>query len=150
LSRLASLTRTIEVRVDAATAFRLFTEEIGEWYRPGRYSWNDPERAVGIRFEPGGEGRLLELYADGTAFEMGRVLAWEPGVRLVFEYRSAFLPPEPLTEVEVRFEPIEGGTRVVLEHRGLDGLPPEVARTFSTQAWANFMSWFAEYAGRGA
>jgi hypothetical protein len=79
---------------------------------------------------------------------MGRIVAWEPGARLVFEYRSVFLPPEPLTEVEVRFEPIPAGTRVVLEHRGLDLLPEAVAQTFATRAWAAFMDWFKEYAGR--
>lgn len=78
---------------------------------------------------------------------MGRVRVWEPGARLVFEYRSAFLPPEPLTEVEVRFEPIESGTRVTLEHRGFEQLPPEIGREWEGRAWIQFMRWFAEHVG---
>ncbi len=150
MSRLASLVRTIEVPVDPPTAFRLFTDDIGRWYRHGPYSWNDPGRAIGIRFEPGPDGRLLELYEEDEPYVMGRVLAWEPGRRLAFEFRSVFLPPEPLTEVEVRFEPTEDGTRVVLEHRGLDRLPPDLARAFASRAWARFMAWFEEYAASRA
>ena len=150
MSEPASITRTVDVRVDPATAFKVFTEEIGAWYRSGRYSWNDPDRAVGIRFEPGDGGRLIEVWDEttGEGYEMGRVIAWEPGTRILFQYRNVSLPPAPLTEVEVRFHPVEGGTRVTLEHRGFDGLPPEIARTWEGRAWIVFMRWFAEYAGR--
>jgi uncharacterized protein YndB with AHSA1/START domain len=144
----ASLVRTVEVPVDPATAFRLFTEEIGEWYRSGAYSWNDPSRAVGIRFEPGIGGRLLEIWDEpggGEGYELGRVLAWEPGARLVFEFRSAHLPPEP-TEVEVRFEARPGGTRVTLEHRGLERWPRDVVERHERFAWLEFMRWFGDYA----
>jgi uncharacterized protein YndB with AHSA1/START domain len=148
MSRVAKLVRTVEVAVDPARAFEAFTDEIGAWYRSGRHSWNDPDRAIGIRFEPGVGGRLLELYEEGEPYVMGRIVAWEPGARLAFEYRSVFLPPEPPTEVEVRFEPIPAGTRVVLEHRGLDGLPQAVAQTFASRAWAAFMEWFKQYVDR--
>lgn len=148
MSRVVKLVRTIEVAVDPPTAFDVFTNEIGSWYRSGRHSWNDPDRAVGIRFEPGVGGRLLELYEEGEPYVMGRIVAWEPGARLAFEYRSVFLPPDPLTEVEVRFEPIPQGTRVVLEHRGLDLLPEAVGQTFATRAWAAFMEGFREYVER--
>ncbi len=148
MSPIAKLVRTIEVAVDPARAFEAFTTEIGSWYRSGRHSWNDPDRAIGIRFEPGVGGRLLELYEDGEPYVMGRIVAWEPGSRLIFEYHSAFLPPEPLTEVEVRFEPIPAGTRVVLEHRGLDRLPEAVAQAFARTAWAALVEWFREYVER--
>jgi uncharacterized protein YndB with AHSA1/START domain len=143
----AAVTRSVEVPVDPGTAFRLFTDDIGAWYRGGAYSWNDPERAVGIRFEPGVGGRLLELYDDEArdVYEMGRVLAWEPGERLVFEFQSVHFPPDPLTEVEVRFQSVAGGTRVTLEHRGLDRLPPAFVERVRDRAWVAFMRWFAEY-----
>jgi activator of Hsp90 ATPase-like protein len=142
-----AIMRTVDVDVDPATAFEVFTEEIGRWYRSGPYSWNDPERAVGIRFEPGVGGRLIEVHdeATGEGFEMGRVLAWEPGSRLVCAFRSVFFPPEPLTEVEVRFEERDGATRVTLEHRGLDRLPPDFVKTIEDRAWITFMGWFGEY-----
>jgi uncharacterized protein YndB with AHSA1/START domain len=138
----------VQVAVDPETAFEAFTAGIGEWYRSGAYSWNDPARAVGIRFEPGVGGRLIEVWdeASGEGYDMGRTLVWEPGERVVFEFRNAHLPPVP-TEVEVRFEPARGGTRVTLEHRGLDRFPPDVAERMARYAWSEFMRWFGEYAG---
>ena len=97
-------------------------------------------------------GRLVEVHdeATGEGFEIGRVLVWEPGARLVFGFRSVFFPPEPMTEVEVRFDPVGRGTRVTLEHRGLDRLPPEFVKTFEGRAWVAFMCWFREHvAGQG-
>lgn len=142
-----AVVRTVDVDVDPATAFEVFTEEINDWYRPGAYSWNDPDRAVGIRFEPGVGGRLMEIHdrATGEGYEMGRITVWEPGSRLVFAYRNVYLPPEPTTEVEVRFEATATGTRVTLEHRGLDRMPPDVYRTWEARAWIELMRWFGEH-----
>jgi len=139
--------RTIDVAVGPATAFQVFTEEIDAWYVRGPYSWNEPTRAVGIRFEPGVGGRWLEVWnaASGEGFEMGRIPVWEPGARLVLTYRNVHLPPVPLTEIEVRFQAIEGGTRVTLEHRGWDRLPAEFRRAWLSRAWIALMKWFGEY-----
>jgi hypothetical protein len=56
-----------------------------------------------------------------------------------------------MTEVEVRFEPIYGGTRVVLEHRGWDALPPAVAAAGVANVQKGepvLLAWFAEYIGK--
>jgi len=148
-----AVVRTVDVTVDPKTAFDVFTSEIGQWYRSGRYSWNDPARAVGIRFEPGVGGRLVEIHdeASGEGYEMGRILVWQPGERLVMAYRNAHLPPGIQTEVEVRFEPVGGGTRVTLEHRGLDRLPRAEFETWRNRAWIIFMAWFRDHVeGRAA
>ena len=138
-----SVVRTVDVAVDPATAFAVFTDEIDDWYERGPYSWNDPGRAIAIRFE---EGRLLELYEQGEPYEMGRVTAWEPGRRLAFVYRNVHLPLEG-TVVEVRFDAVEGGTRVTLEHRGLEALPSEEYETWRRRAWVRLMEVYAEYVG---
>lgn len=146
MTAITKLVRTIEVSVDPATAFEAFTSEIGEWYRGGPHSWNDPQRAIGIRFDPGVGGRLLELYAEGEPYVMGDVTVWEPGERLVFQWHNELLPPvDPPTEVEVRFEPIPAGTRVVLEHRGLERWPEAVSDMFARRAWGVFMAWFRDH-----
>lgn len=137
-----SVVRTVEVPVDPATAFTAFTDEIDAWYERGRHSWNVPERAVGIRFD---DGRLLELHDDGDAYEMGRVTAWEPGERLAFAYRSVHLPEGLATEVEVRFEAVPGGTRVTLEHRGLEQLPADELARWHERAWKRFVETYAAY-----
>jgi hypothetical protein len=114
----------------------------------GPYSWNDSERAVGIRFERGVGGRWMEVWdeASGEGYELGRIQVWEPGERLVVSYRNTQLPPGLETEIEVRFERVAGGTRVMLEHRGLEALPPDELALWERRAWVNFMSWFRDYA----
>jgi len=144
------VTVTVEVVVDPATAFAIFTEEIGQWWRPGPINWNDSKRAVGVRIEPGVGGRWLEVYdeATGEGFECGRILVWEPGVLLVFLYRDAGHVIDD-TEVEIRFEAIDGGTRVTLEHRGWDKVLSDVAtkkREIKRWGWANILGWFQEWA----
>ena len=50
--------------------------------------------------------------------------------------------------MEVRFEPIDGGTRVVLEHRGWDVLPLMVAAAGVANVQKGepvLLAWFAEY-----
>ncbi|HEX9995074.1 MAG TPA: VOC family protein [Acidimicrobiales bacterium] len=147
---MTAVTVTVEVGVDPAEAFRVFTEEIDRWYVRGPYSWMDADRAVGIRFEPGVGGRLLEVHdeATGDGFAFGRVLAWEPGRRLVFadlvSGPTPGEPPDPPTEVEVRFDPSPAGTLVTVEHRGLDRLPPAVADQKREHGWATVARWFAD------
>ena len=98
-------TAIVEVAVDPPTAFEVFTEEVAAWWRASE----------SLRFEAGVGGRVLALTGGNVAepVEVGRILVWEPGPRLAFSYRDD-------TEVEVRFEPSDGGTRVVVEHRGFD------------------------------
>ena len=145
----ASVTAAVDVAVDPTTAFEVFTEEIDAWYQRGPHSWRFPDRAVGIRCEPGVGGRLLEVHdeATGEGFAFGRITVWEPGARLVFADLTSSAPPDPVTEVEVRFEPAAGGTRVTLEHRGLDVLPPEVAAQKRKYGWQTILRWYDEYMG---
>jgi uncharacterized protein YndB with AHSA1/START domain len=115
---------TTVVRVDPAAAFEVFTRETDRWWRRGpRYRFGGGERGV-LYFEPGPGGRLLERFGEAgeDVFEVGKVLVGEPGSRLVFQWRIRSFAPGESTEVEVRFEPAENGTRVTLEHRGWSGL----------------------------
>jgi len=142
-------TVSVDVPVDPVTAFEIFTSRIDDWWRRGPHSWNNPERAVGMRFEPGAGGRWLEVWDErtGEGFEIGRIRVWEPGVRLVFSHRTMRVP-EPQTEVEVHFQAIEGGTRVVLRHFGWEKLPPGPERTQFERmqlGWSAMMGWFNEY-----
>jgi uncharacterized protein YndB with AHSA1/START domain len=138
---------SVDVPVDPAAAFEVFTDDIDSWYQRGPHSWRFPDRAVGIRFEPHIGGRLLEVHdrETGEGFAFGKVLVWEPGVRLVFADLVSSEPPNPLTEVEVRFEAVGNGTRVTLEHRGLQTLPPEVAAQKRMYGWQTTLRWFEEY-----
>jgi len=57
---------------------------------------------------------VRELELVGIGLDEGRALAWEPG-RILLDWRHTDWEPHETTEVELRFEPIEGGTRVALE-----------------------------------
>ena len=104
--------------------------------RPGA-GGRDPLRARGRRALARGLGRRA---ATGEGFEIGRVQVWEPGERLVVGYRNLHMPPGE-SRVEVRFEPIAGGTRVTLEHSGMGELPERVRES----AWVNFIGWYRDY-----
>jgi activator of HSP90 ATPase len=109
---------TTVVAADRATALAVFTEEIGAWWRRGQRFRFHPERDGVLRFEPGVGWRLIDAYEGHEAYEVGRVLAWEPAGRLVFEFRVRALEPDEYTEVEVRFQRVDAGTRVTIIHRG--------------------------------
>jgi uncharacterized glyoxalase superfamily protein PhnB len=104
----------VDVAVDPATAFQAFTAEMDLWWVRGPINfWSDAGRVVEVRCEPGVGGRIVEVLDDpasGEILERARLTQWEPGVRLAWE--------SPLDDVqtEVRFAPIDGGTRVTVEH----------------------------------
>lgn len=109
---------SVELALAPDEAFEVFVEELG-----------DALARSGARFEPGAGGRLVE-----GDVEVGRVVAWQPGRRIVLEWCPADWRPEETTEVELAFEPAGDGTRVVFEHRGwgrLVGEPGELAGWFA-------------------
>jgi uncharacterized protein YndB with AHSA1/START domain len=113
------------VAAPPARVFEAFTAETDLWWQRGpRFRFGGKRRGT-LSFEPRTGGRLFEAFSDdpGDVFEVGKVLAWEPGARLVVEWRLTNFAPGERTEVEVLFEPAEGGTRVTLEHRGWNSLP---------------------------
>jgi hypothetical protein len=145
----AAATASVEVPLEPEVAFEAFTSEIDRWWRPGPLNWYDSERATGTKIEPGVGGRWLELYdADGNdLLEIARITVWEPGIRIVMDYLDGGYDNAG-TEVEVRFDPVEGGTRVTIEHRGWTALPPTAAgrsRSLKRWGWTSTLGWYAEW-----
>jgi uncharacterized protein YndB with AHSA1/START domain len=140
----STATAAIEVACDPKTAFSVFTDDIGRWWKPGTYYWNDPERGAEMRFDG---RRLVEVYdpATGEGFEIGTVTVWDPPERLVFGWRIADWPPGVSTEVDVRFAATDTGTRVTIEHRGWDQFPDGPAKaTGYGRGWDELLAMFAE------
>ena len=48
----------VVVAATPAAAFRIFTDEIGLWWRRHTHYWNDPDRGLFVRIEPGVGGTL--------------------------------------------------------------------------------------------
>lgn len=101
------------VRTSPDAAFTLFTNEIDTWWRRAARHRSQPAASI-VRFD--GDS-LVEVSGDGPT-ELGRVLAWEPGSRLVLAWLDPHWAPAERTEVEITFEPDGDGTRVTVEHRG--------------------------------
>jgi uncharacterized protein YndB with AHSA1/START domain len=138
----------LRVPAPASRAFAVFTERIGDWWRPsGLFAFTD--RVGTLAFEPGPGGRLVETYADGDVFVVGRIRVWEPPRRLVLSWRQDSFAPDQETELHVRFDQIdEAGrpvqTRVTVEHVGWDRLPPGHAARHGFPL-ATFQLRFAEW-----
>jgi len=102
-----TMSSEVEVAVDPATAFDVFTEEMDLWWVRSPISFFEGWKAVEKRCEPGVGGRLLEVYDDEDAsLELGRITVWEPGARL------AWISSVDDAEIDVRFEPSASGTVV--------------------------------------
>ncbi len=119
---------SVAVAVEPAEAFRVFTEEIDAWWRRGtKFRLAGNRRGI-ICLEAGVGGRLFESFESRTGtrvVETGRVTAWEPPARLVFEWRAANFAPDETTEVEVLFKPLSRGTLVTVTHRGWSRIRPD-------------------------
>jgi len=150
---------SVLVRVPPDVAFRVFTDEIDAWWRRGlKYRVAGGRRGI-IHMEPRVGGRLFESFEAGSrteVFETGRVTAWDPPSRLVFEWRSVTFAPSETTEVEVSFEPSSSGTLVTVTHRGWARIRPDhpvrhdldVAGFVRTMGlwWGDLMSSLREHA----
>ena len=117
----------LRIAAPPSRVFEAFTAEIGTWWRPNALFQTGRHPDGKLSIEPGLDGRLLETHTDGDVDEIGRIRAWEPPVRLVLTWRPTSFAADQETEVHVRFEPVDGVTRVVVEHFGWDGIPQEHA-----------------------
>ena len=110
---------SIDLKLDLPSAFAALVEELSRALSE-----------LGMQFEAGVHGRVL----DG-ATEVGRAICWQPPERIVLEWHGADWHPAEVTAIGLRFEQIEGGTRVTLEH-------PEWSRVIGDQG-DELAGWFA-------
>lgn len=137
--------RAALVRCDADEAFAAFTDRIGAWWPLPTHGLFGA-RAGGVAFE---DGRLVERSVDGEEVVWGEVLAWEPPRRLVVTWHPG-REVDDASEVEVRFLPDDGGTRVELEHRGWERFGEDAARRrrgyVGPGTWGAVLEHFADVA----
>ncbi len=98
--RTTGVRASIDLRLEPLAAFNVLVEELSEALA-----------RLGMRLDPGPAGHVTE----GKA-ELGRVISWQPGAEIVLEWHQADWKRDELTKVEIRFEPVQEGTRVTLEH----------------------------------
>ena len=105
------IVKHVVLRCTPQRAFNLFTERAGEWWPADRRHTKDAASTIHIE----AAGRFFERSGAGAEVEMGRVRVFSPGERLVLDWFPGTGPEHP-TEVEVRFETADGGTRVTVTH----------------------------------
>jgi uncharacterized protein YndB with AHSA1/START domain len=106
-----NVTNSVVLACDPARAFVLFTEHAGTWWPEDRRHTDDA--ASTIRIES--SGRFFERASDGTEVDLGVVRQFEPARRLLLDWYPGTGSEHP-TQVEIRFDPVDGGTRVSVSH----------------------------------
>lgn len=130
-SLIAPVIKTIVVNSSPQVAFRVFTEEIGEWWpleTHTRANREVGERAIGLVVEPRPEGRVYEVLEDGRELDWGVVAVFEPGVLFSMHWRLG-RPDEQGTLVSVHFEvAAPSGCRITLTHENWERMGEDGAR----------------------
>ena len=132
------INKSVHVRRSPEDAFRLFVDEIGRWWplHTGKYTY-DPARAQDVILESHVGGRFFERYSDGEEFVIGQVVECQRPSRILFTWSAG---PDAFTEVEVRFTSDAGGTRVDLQHRGVEKMGPQ-AHGFE-EGWGEVLGYY--------
>ena len=146
--------KNVFVKTTPQRAFEVFTNEMSTWWPLVSHNISKVEAKDAV-VEPFVGGRWFERGVDGSECDWGHVLAWDPPGRVVLAWQlnAAFQHDTALlTEVEVRFTPENGGTRVDLEHRLLRNYgarAEEMKKTFEEPAaWSGILTAFASRAAR--
>jgi SAM-dependent methyltransferase/uncharacterized protein YndB with AHSA1/START domain len=118
----------VELRLDPTAAFEAMSEEL-----------STALARLGMEFQPGPDGRMMQ-----GDVEVGRVVRWQPPEEIVLEWRAGDWDPAVVTSMEVRFEPLEDGTRVTLTDLGwgnlLGDLGKELAGWFAGEVAAPLLN----------
>jgi uncharacterized protein YndB with AHSA1/START domain len=140
--------KTVTVDCTVEEAFRVFTADTRSWWPIETHSIHGTGVSQ-IVFEEREGGEVYELAASDEKGHWATVVTWEPPSRLVLAWNILEREAAP-TEVEVRFTPDEGGTRVELEHRGWERLAEgvEEKRANYDTGWDHVLGFLVERAGR--
>lgn len=120
----APIRKTMRVRASRERAFEVFTQMGGWWLKTHSVLGQANGTAqADVVIEPRTGGRWYEVGEDGSQYDWGRVLAWEPPARLVLAWQlnGQFAYDKDFeTTVEVTFAEDGEFTEVRFEHRDLE------------------------------
>lgn len=136
----------IERRVE--DAFRLWTEQINDWWPRSHSISKDPQTRIILEGKVG--GRFFERTAQGIEHDWGSVIAWQPPAILAYMWYLGSGQQLP-TRVDVNFIKLgENRTRVDVVHRG----PELIGELWGTnqsrynQAWESVLPEFVSFCER--
>lgn len=125
-------------------AFSIWTQRTSLWWPPSHTVSGESDLTVS--FEPFVGGRIFERTALGQEHDWGRVVAWEPPSRIVYEWHLR-VDRADATQVEIRFEQRGERTTVSIEHRGwerLGDLGP-ARREGNLAGWGSLLPHYREF-----
>lgn len=136
--------KSVHVPLDPDRAFTLFTDRIADWWPVDKHSLSAnrfKKSSGGLSIEPRVGGHILEECSDGETRPWATVTAWEPGKRLTVSWYVG-RPEAEATEVDIRFETVEGGTQLELTHSGFEALGKDAQPTRDgyNQGWVGVLS----------
>ncbi len=142
--------RSVDVSCTARDAFRIFVDDIDSWWPLSTHSIGQ-EKATSCLFEGREGGNIYETQVDGSVHLWGTVTTWEPPTRVVFSWHPG-RDAATAQEVELRFVPLEAGTRVELEHRRWETLGDRAAETRDAyqSGWVGVLARFVAQCGEFA
>ena len=127
-----------EVPCPVDHAWEVWTDRLGQWW-PADHTVTG-EEGLGVVLERRVGGRIFERTRGGIEHDWGEVTLWEPPTRLGYLWHLR-RDRADATEVEIRFLPRSGGTRVEIEHRGWErlGAEGETWRDRNRGGWATLL-----------
>ena len=136
----AVIRKSVVVRRPVEEAFELFTTGIATWWPVKTHSVAG-ENAETVVLEP--RGRFYERTRDGDEHLWGTVTVWEPPRRLACTWHPG-RGEETGQEIEVVFEALDDGTRVVLTHTGWEKRGSEMAEAMASydQGWDKVLGFY--------
>ncbi|MEM0950017.1 MAG: SRPBCC domain-containing protein [Pseudomonadota bacterium] len=126
--------KTVTVPLDPLAAFELFAKDIDRWWPKETHSLaagSGKGAQARVRVEPRPGGRVIETLPDGTEAPWADVEHYIPGTRLTLRWYVG-QTPEQATLVDVRFSPVDTGTRVDLSHSGFETLGAAGSKTHAS------------------
>jgi uncharacterized protein YndB with AHSA1/START domain len=116
MSALPPVDHTVNVPLQPADAFDLFTRQMDRWWPLSTHSCAQ-EDATGVTFEPRVGGRVTERTRTGAEHPWGVLLEWDPPNGLVMRWHPG-QPADQATLLRVTFTARGGSTDVRILHEG--------------------------------
>lgn len=114
-------------------------EGMRAWMRPGPTT--DVRTRLDVRV--GGSFMIAMIFGDNTIEHTGEYIVVDRPRRITFTWMAAHL--DTPTTVTIDFNPVDGGTEVVLVH---EGLPSEESVTSHTDGWGTILDLLEGELGR--
>ena len=133
--------KSITVPCDQKTAFNVFVNDMGDWWPKDKFTYSMMKGAPAktIRVEPREGGKITEIGSDDTETPWGHIETYDPHsfVGMRFHIPAPGHEDGGLSLLELRFTPVDTGTRVDLTQSDFEGIGEmgEMARGGYGHGW---------------